>query len=691
MMFWQSKQAAESSTACSESSWAESLEDLDQGKRTIDLGSQSTSLWSASSPLSCTTRIRIVVSSFEFQLGILLLLLVDACIILHELVLVMQGRLDDDDFASQARRIVGWILYCIFLLEVIGKLIAFGVRNFCRDPWNVFDTVVLVASILFAEIILARLARAAKIVRLVLRCVRFGRLCQVGGTGVVKAARQRVSKNKSRFVDVEDNIDLDLTYISSDLIAMGVPCVHPIISLYRNPLSQVVRFFEIKHKESFRIYNACPELPYPAERFEAAGGTVVALQIQDHTPPTMVQFVQFLRDAQEFLHGLPGGIIAVHCKGGKGRTGSLCAAWLLYCKRAASAKAALKLFAKKRTDLYRGKALCGVETPSQVRYVQQMARHLERTATYLSSPQPVSFCLNPAINLQVLNLEGGLIAKPHKTKPLRVLVQCGGANTSDLVLETPSFSSDSLSVPLQGVVVQGDVRISLFQDKGAGFNAHKAMTSVPNAHQAKGLVLLFLFHTAFMDMDDNDGNSPDESSKVTEGNGRYRVSIANLDKANRRVKKGVHLSTSSVSLSYGFTDISGVVQDPRGQPVGSDFSGGALRESGTVASMQPGQSACTDGEDVERCSTEQPQFEKVEDVLSTTREHMICEKQPAAPCDEKWLDDCWLHIAPPGEGHNWEGADCTIQFGSATKLPTPLQHTSKNWAEAAVTDVFNDK
>jgi len=496
----------------------------------------------------------------------------------------------------------------------------------------------------------------------------------------VKAARTKVSHSKSRFLDIENNFDLDLTYISPSLIAMGVPSSDPVVSLYRNPLPQVANFFETRHRTSFRIYNACPELPYPTVLFEAAGGKVVAFEIQDHTPPTMLQFVQFLRDAREFTDQFPGGIVAVHCKGGKGRTGSLCAAWLLYSQCVASANAALQMFAKKRTNRW-SKKLCGVETPSQVRYVQQMARHLERTESYFSSPEPVTFCSTPAIRLQALDLEGGLIARPHKTKLLRVLVQCGGATTSGLVLETPSFSPTTLSVSLQGVVVQGDVRISVFGDNGNGFSAHKAMTSVPNAHQAKGLVLLFLFHTAFMDMGDNVGKVPDESSIATEDKGRYRVSVENLDKANRRVKKGVHLANSSVSLSYSCTDTSRVIRDPHRQPVGLNFHAGALRESDRVTSMQLGHSGCTDGKAVEGCTTEYPQCREANEASGTTvhvtsdkrppvpcddgdaaeedpqcREangaswptvHLKTEKRPPVPCDDTWFDDHWLHIAPP--------------------------------------------
>ena len=45
-------------------------------------------------------------------------------------------------------------------------------------------------------------------------------------------------ENKKRFVDLEQNFDLDLVYVCPQLIAMSVPAVGK-LSLYRNPLTEV--------------------------------------------------------------------------------------------------------------------------------------------------------------------------------------------------------------------------------------------------------------------------------------------------------------------------------------------------------------------------------------------------------------------------------------------------------------------
>eukprot|EP00966_Prymnesium_polylepis_P070608 1640849-Prymnesium_polylepis.1 len=67
----------------------------------------------------------------------------------------------------------------------------------------------------------------------------------------------------------------------------------------------------------------------------------------------------------------PSRMVAVHCRGGKGRTGSLCCAWLLYTRTCDDADDALNMFALERTELSLGsRKLQGVDTPSQRRYVQ---------------------------------------------------------------------------------------------------------------------------------------------------------------------------------------------------------------------------------------------------------------------------------------------------------------------------------
>ena len=63
-------------------------------------------------------------------------------------------------------------------------------------------------------------------------------------------------------------------YCTPRLIAMSVPATG-LTALYRNPLSDVVRFFETRHaKEGYVIVNCCPELPYATDSFRCDSASV---------------------------------------------------------------------------------------------------------------------------------------------------------------------------------------------------------------------------------------------------------------------------------------------------------------------------------------------------------------------------------------------------------------------------------
>lgn len=78
---------------------------------------------------------------------------------------------------------------------------------------------------------------------------------------------------------------------------MGVPTTG-FVSMYRNPLWQVQRFFNKRHPGAYRIFNVCPELPYDHAKFD---NNVVAFDVQDHTPPTMDILMEFLINAKDFM------------------------------------------------------------------------------------------------------------------------------------------------------------------------------------------------------------------------------------------------------------------------------------------------------------------------------------------------------------------------------------------------------
>jgi phosphatidylinositol-3,4,5-trisphosphate 3-phosphatase/dual-specificity protein phosphatase PTEN len=191
--------------------------------------------------------------------------------------------------------------------------------------------------------------------------------------------RNLVSLKKQR---VKDGMDLDLAYILPNVIAMGYPAEGREAN-YRNPMTEVTRFFEKYHGKHFRIYNLCSERSYPRSRF---GGRFVRFPFDDHTPAPMELLLEICQDIHKFLsksssadalgaaavfrpldacQGTEENVVSIHCKAGKGRTGLVLCCYLLYSGICKTADGAMGLFGDRRTK--DGK---GVAIPSQMRYIK---------------------------------------------------------------------------------------------------------------------------------------------------------------------------------------------------------------------------------------------------------------------------------------------------------------------------------
>ena len=180
-------------------------------------------------------------------------------------------------------------------------------------------------------------------------------------------ARHLVSKKKRRFQ--QDGYDLDMVFITDKLVAMGFPAQGR-EAFYRNPLSVVKRFFDERHLDHYRIYNLCvePERQYDPSLFY---GRVASYPFADHQAPPFPLLEAFSEDAHKWLSADKDNIVVTHCKAGKGRTGVMICAYLLYSKACTTADEALNFYGEKRTS--NGK---GVTIPSQRRYIHYFAKYL---------------------------------------------------------------------------------------------------------------------------------------------------------------------------------------------------------------------------------------------------------------------------------------------------------------------------
>ncbi|MCE2055935.1 Phosphatidylinositol 3,4,5-trisphosphate 3-phosphatase and protein-tyrosine-phosphatase pten2a, partial [Datura stramonium] len=200
-------------------------------------------------------------------------------------------------------------------------------------------------------------------------------------------ARHVVSQNKRRYQ--EGGFDLDLTYITENIIAMGFPAGDMSSGLfgyvegfYRNHMEEVIKFFETHHKDKYKVYNLCSERLYDASLFE---GKVACFPFDDHNCPPIQLIISFCHSAYSWLKEDIENVVVVHCKAGMARTGLMISSLLLYLKFFPTAEESMDYYNQKRCVDGKGLVL-----PSQIRYV----KYFERVLTYFNGEnQPGRRCM----------------------------------------------------------------------------------------------------------------------------------------------------------------------------------------------------------------------------------------------------------------------------------------------------------
>ncbi|KAJ7946086.1 Phosphatidylinositol-3,4,5-trisphosphate 3-phosphatase [Quillaja saponaria] len=194
-------------------------------------------------------------------------------------------------------------------------------------------------------------------------------------------ARHVVSQNKRRYQ--EGGFDLDMTYITENIIAMGFPAgdlssgfFGYVEGLYRNHMEEVIKFFETHHKGKYKVYNLCSERLYDASLFE---GKVASFPFDDHNCPPIQLIISFCQSAYSWLKEDIENVVVVHCKAGMARTGLMISSFLLFLKFFPTAEESIDYYNQKRC--FDGK---GLILPSQIRYV----KYFERALTYFNGINP---------------------------------------------------------------------------------------------------------------------------------------------------------------------------------------------------------------------------------------------------------------------------------------------------------------
>lgn len=305
--------------------------------------------------------------SFPVQICMVLLTIIDIIFLIYE-------------FASNRTRfeILTMVSSTLFQFEVLASLGHLQRNYFIFERnWVIGEVSVVTASFIveYSQFIL-KIVFFTKFASWIayLRAIRFLRVLIVWKTRSKKlstALRRLVSADRRR-LEI-GGYDLDLTYVNNRVIAMSWPS-DGLEGLYRNNIDQVAQYLNSKHPNSYLIFNLCSERAYDESKF---GYRVHRYKCDDHNPGALHLMVDMALDVDAFLRKSPENVVIIHCKGGKGRTGTMICTHFLYSGFADTAEKALLHFGKQRTS-DDAQSFQGVESPSQARFVEYFAQLVQR-------------------------------------------------------------------------------------------------------------------------------------------------------------------------------------------------------------------------------------------------------------------------------------------------------------------------
>jgi len=260
-----------------------------------------------------------------------------------------------------------------------------------------------------------------------------------------------VSQDKTRFN--YDGFDLDLTYITTKIIAMGFPSTS-IEGIYRNNMEDVKNFFAKRHPDHYKVYNLCDDKKYSKDCFYRQG----YYPFQDHEAPPLNLIKPFCEDAKKFLDEDEKNVVAIHCKAGKGRTGTFICCLLLYMEYFETAEECLLYYGLMRVGTVKG-----VTVPSQIRYVHYFESILKKKL-----PHPITFK-----NIIIRKIKMYTVPKVGKKKFMpnfTIENQKKNIKYIDINKKREEYSTSNYDLPfiefpmsVAGLAVCGDVKVTFYQ------------------------------------------------------------------------------------------------------------------------------------------------------------------------------------------------------------------------------------
>lgn len=233
--------------------------------------------------------------------------------------------------------------------------------------------------------------------------------------------------------------------------------------IYRNKMSDVIRFFDERHTDHYKVYNLCSERQYDHAKFH---NRVARFPFDDHNPPPIGLMLDFCRDLEQWFAASEENIAVVHCKAGKGRTGVMIACWLQYGGMWQSAGEALTYYGAART-----KDQKGVTIPSQIRYVHYFE----------------TICREGGLrSTETLYLKRLRLTSIPALKQLHFIIQ-HGFDKKDKVFTSPviRLNKKTMEAPLDWDVhapLVGEVKLVFYEKKDKAFSCWINASYIDDGH-----------------------------------------------------------------------------------------------------------------------------------------------------------------------------------------------------------------
>ncbi|KAK4553998.1 Telomerase protein component 1 [Recurvomyces mirabilis] len=174
-----------------------------------------------------------------------------------------------------------------------------------------------------------------------------------------------------------DEAELDLCYVCDNIIATSGPsATYPKVA-YRNPLKDLVKFLDRKHGTNWSIWEFRAEGTGYTD--DEVYGRIRHYPWPDHHPPPFALVPLIMGSMRNWLHEAEGRVAVVHCKAGKGRSGTVACSYLIS-EEGWTPEEAMERFTSRRMRPGFG---AGLSIPSQRRTITYVDRWAKGGKVYM--------------------------------------------------------------------------------------------------------------------------------------------------------------------------------------------------------------------------------------------------------------------------------------------------------------------